>query len=99
MNSDLASEILSLSLEHLAMVAITIAIASALALPAGVMLSRRPGPRRWAVGFANIAQTIPSLALFGFLVPLPFIGGIGRRTAIVALTLYALMPILRYNLL
>jgi len=49
MNSDLASEILSLSLEHLTMVAITIAIASALALPAGVILSRRPGPRRWAV--------------------------------------------------
>jgi len=99
MNSDLASEILSLSLEHLTMVAITIAIASALALPAGVILSRRPGPRRWAVGFANIAQTIPSLALFGFLVPLPFIGGIGRRTAIVALTLYALLPILRNTLL
>ena len=58
MNNDLASEMLSLSLEHLAMVAITIAIASAIALPAGVLLSRRPGPRRWAVGFANIAQTI-----------------------------------------
>ena len=99
MNSDLASEILSLSLEHLAMVAITIAIASAIALPAGVLLSRRPGPRRWAVGFANIAQTIPSLALFGFLVPLPFIGGIGKRTAIVALCLYALLPILRNTLL
>jgi osmoprotectant transport system permease protein len=51
------------------------------------------------VGFANIAQTIPSLALFGFLVPLPFIGGIGRRTAIVALCLYALLPILRNTLL
>ena len=56
-------------------------------------------PRRWAVGFANIAQTIPSLALFGFLVPLPLIGGIGRRTAIVALCLYALLPILRNTLL
>ena len=99
MNSDLASEILSLSLEHLAMVAITIAIAIAIALPAGVLLARRPGPRRWAVGFANIAQTIPSLALFGFLVPLPLIGGIGKRTAIVALCLYALLPILRNTLL
>ena len=99
MNSDLASEILSLTLEHLAMVAITIAIAIAIALPAGVLLARRPGPRRWAVGFANIAQTIPSLALFGFLVPLPFIGGIGKRTAIVALCLYALLPILRNTLL
>ncbi len=99
MNSDLASEILSLFLEHLEMVAITIAIAAALALPAGVLLARRTGARRWAVGFANIAQTIPSLALFGFLVPLPFIGGIGRRTAIVALCLYALLPILRNTLL
>ena len=99
MNSDLASEIFSLFLEHLEMVAITIAIAAALALPAGVMLARRKGARRWAVGFANIAQTIPSLALFGFLVPLPFIGGIGKRTAIVALCLYALLPILRNTLL
>ena len=99
MNGDLASEIFSLSLEHITMVAITIAIASAIALPAGVLLSRRPGARRWAVGFANIAQTIPSLALFGFLVPLPLIGGIGRRTAIVALCLYALLPILRNTLL
>ena len=99
MDNGLASEILSLSLEHLEMVAITIAIAAALALPAGVLLARRTGPRRWAVGFANIAQTIPSLALFGFLVPLPFIGGIGKRTAIVALCLYALLPILRNTLL
>jgi osmoprotectant transport system permease protein len=99
MDNDLASEILSLSLEHLEMVAITIAIAAALALPAGILLARRSGARRWAVGFANIAQTIPSLALFGFLVPLPFIGGIGRRTAIVALCLYALLPILRNTLL
>ena len=98
MDSDLASEILSLSLEHLEMVAVTIAIAAVLALPAGVLLARRARPRRWAVGFANIAQTIPSLALFGFLVPLPFIGGIGKRTAIVALCLYALLPILRNTL-
>jgi osmoprotectant transport system permease protein len=99
MDNGLASEILSLSLEHLEMVAITIAIAVLLALPAGVLLARRKGPRRWVVGFANIAQTIPSLALFGFLVPLPFIGGIGKRTAIIALCLYALLPILRNTLL
>jgi osmoprotectant transport system permease protein len=99
MNNELTSEILSLSLEHLEMVVITIAIAAALALPAGVLLARRNTGRRWAVGFANIAQTIPSLALFGFLVPLPFIGGIGKRTAIVALCLYALLPILRNTLL
>jgi osmoprotectant transport system permease protein len=98
-SNGLASEILSLSLEHLEMVAITIAIATLLALPAGVWLARRKGARRWVMGFANIAQTIPSLALFGFLVPLPFIGGIGKRTAIVALCLYALLPVLRNTLL
>src|SRR5712691_3732156 len=95
----LTTEILSLSLEHLEMVVITIAIAIALALPAAILLARRTGARRWALGLANIAQTIPSLALFGFLVPLPLIGGIGKRTAIVALCLYALLPILRNTLL
>ncbi|HTS30759.1 MAG TPA: ABC transporter permease [Bryobacteraceae bacterium] len=95
MNSRLVSEILSLSLEHLELVAVTIAIAAALALPGAVLLAGRARLRRWVVGFANIAQTIPSLALFGFLLPLPLIGGIGKRTAIVALCLYALLPILR----
>lgn len=92
------SEILSLSGEHLELVAIAIAIAAGIGLPAAVALTRRPAARRWALGFANIAQTIPSLALFGFLLPLPFIGGIGKRTAIVALCLYALLPILRNTL-
>lgn len=95
MNPRLASEILALSLEHLELVAITIAIAAAVALPLAVLLARRSRTRRWVVGFANIAQTIPSLALFGFLLPLPLIGGIGKRTAIIALCLYALLPILR----
>jgi osmoprotectant transport system permease protein len=95
MNGRLASEILALSLEHLELVAITIGIAAGVALPAAVVLARRARTRRWAVGFANVAQTIPSLALFGFLLPLPLVGGIGKRTAIVALCLYALLPILR----
>jgi len=95
MNSRLMSEILSLSLEHLELVGITILIAAARALPGAVLLTRRARLRRWVVGFANIAQTIPSLALFGFLLPLPLVGGIGKRTAIVALCLYALLPILR----
>ncbi|HEX3745660.1 MAG TPA: ABC transporter permease [Bryobacteraceae bacterium] len=95
MNPSLWTEILSLSLQHLQLVGITIAIASALALPASVLLARRPTGRRWVLGFTNIAQTVPSLALFGFL--LPFIG-IGQPTAIVALTLYALLPIVRNTL-
>ena len=99
MNSRLASEILRLSLEHVELVAITIAIAGAIGLPAGVALARRASMRRWTMGFANLAQTIPSLALFGFLLPLPFLGGIGKRTAIIALCLYALLPILRNTLI
>jgi len=92
LNPSLGAEILSLSLQHLRLVGITIAIAAALALPAAVLLARRPAARRWVLGFTNVAQTIPSLALFGFL--LPFIG-IGEQTAIAALTLYALLPIVR----
>jgi osmoprotectant transport system permease protein len=99
MNSQLTSEILSLSWEHLQMVLITIAIAIAVALPGGIFLARRARARRVALSIASIAQTIPSLALFGFLVPLPFIGGIGPHTAIIALCLYALLPILRNTLL
>jgi osmoprotectant transport system permease protein len=92
------NEILALSLEHLELVLIAVLVAAAVALPGAVMLARRPGIRRWAMGFANVAQTIPSLALFGFLLPLPYIGGIGKRTAIVALCLYAVLPILRNTL-
>jgi osmoprotectant transport system permease protein len=95
MNPRLASEILALSIEHLELVALTIGIAAAVALPGAVLLARHARTRRWVVGFANVAQTIPSLALFGFLLPLPLIGGIGKSTAIVALCLYALLPILR----
>jgi len=94
----LTTEILSLSLEHLQLVLITIAVASAIGLPGAVVLSRRAGARRWVLGIANVAQTIPSLALFGFLLPIPLIGGIGKQTAIVALCLYALLPILRNTL-
>jgi len=95
LNPSLGAEILSLSLQHLRLVGITIAIAAAPALPAAVLLARRPAARRWVLGFTNVAQTIPSLALFGFL--LPFIG-IGEQTAIAALTLYALLPIVRNTL-
>jgi len=88
----MTEEILTLSLEHLELVVIAIAIAAAIGLPGAVLLARRATARRWAVGFANIAQTIPSLALFGFLLPF---AGIGKQTVIIALSLYALLPILR----
>jgi osmoprotectant transport system permease protein len=98
MRSNLASELLSLSLEHLQLVAIAMLLAAAIAIPAAIELTRFAAWRRWVVGFANIMQTVPSLALFGFLIPVPLIGGIGKRTAIVALVLYALLPILRNTL-
>jgi osmoprotectant transport system permease protein len=98
MNRRLASEILTLSAEHLWLVALSIGIAIAIAVPAAIAATRRPGLRKWTVGAVNIMQTIPSLALFGFLLPVPFIGGIGKRTAVVALILYALLPILRNTL-
>jgi osmoprotectant transport system permease protein len=92
------SELVSLTLEHLEMVLISVAIAAGIAIPGGIWLARHAKPRRWIMGAANIAQTIPSLALFGFLVPLEWIGGIGRRTAIEALVIYALLPVLRNTL-
>ncbi len=81
--------------EHLFLVVISTVVAVAIGVPLGILLTRRPGWRRPILGFANICQTIPSLALFGFLIPLPFIGGVGARTAIVALVVYALLPIVR----
>jgi osmoprotectant transport system permease protein len=89
------TEILVATANHLALVVIAIAIAIAIAVPLGMVIVHRRTLRNFALGIASVFQTIPSLALFGFLIPIPFIGGIGRRTAIVALVLYALLPILR----
>jgi osmoprotectant transport system permease protein len=91
----LFSEIVQHTAEHLQLVSIAIAVAAGLGLPAGVLLARKPKLRPYLLGFANVMQTVPSLALFGFLIPVPVIGGIGKRTAIVALVLYSLLPILR----
>jgi osmoprotectant transport system permease protein len=94
----LTGEIVDLTLEHLMLVGVAMSIATAIAIPVGVLLTRRAPLRRWVLGFANVMQTVPSLALFGFLIPIPLLGGIGKRTAIVALVLYALLPILRNTL-
>ena len=98
MSSALAHDILDLTLQHLFLVILSMAVAAAIAIPGGILLTRRIFLQRWVLGFANIMQTVPSLALFGFLIPLPFLGGIGKHTAIVALVLYALLPILRNTL-
>jgi osmoprotectant transport system permease protein len=89
------SEIWSATLDHIALVLIAMSIAIVIAVPLGMFIVQRPALRTFALGLASVFQTIPSLALFGFLIPIPFIGGIGPRTAIVALVLYALLPILR----
>ena len=89
------AEILEATLAHLFLVAVSMAIAIAIGVPLGMILVKQRRLRAIALGVASVVQTIPSLALFGFLIPLPFLGGIGTRTAIVALVLYALLPILR----
>src|SRR5881628_843054 len=88
-------EVAQLTLEHLVLVGLSILIAAGIGLPLGIVMTRKPRLSGPILTFANAVQTIPSLALFGFLIPLPFIGGIGARTAIVALVLYALLPIVR----
>src|SRR3989449_9530883 len=90
-----SQEVLGLVGQHLYLVAISTGAAIVIGVPLGVLLRRRPAWRGPVLGMANVFQTVPSLALFGFLIPLPFIGGIGARTAIVALVLYALLPIVR----
>jgi osmoprotectant transport system permease protein len=88
-------EVLALTGEHAVLVLVATAAACALGIPLGILLARRPAAARPVLLFANAVQTIPSLALFGFLIPLPLLGGIGARPAIVALVVYALLPILR----
>ena len=88
-------DILALTAQHLVLVAVSTFLAAAVGIPLGIWLTRRPKLARPILGLAGVVQTIPSLALFGFLLPLPLIGGIGARTAIVALLVYAMLPLLR----
>src|SRR4026208_920296 len=89
------AELVTLIKEHLVLVFISIATSVLIGVPTGILLTRYRALRGPVLGIANIMQTVPSLALFGFLIPIPFIGGIGARTAIVALVLYSLLPIIR----
>jgi osmoprotectant transport system permease protein len=88
-------ELLLLVRQHVVLVFIAILVAVIIGVPTGILLTRYRSLRGPVLGIANVMQTIPSLALFGFLIPLPFIGGIGTRTALVALVLYSLLPIIR----
>jgi osmoprotectant transport system permease protein len=88
-------EIALLTLEHLWLTVWAMLFAVGVSLPLGIWLTRHPAWARWIIGFANVLQTIPSLAMFGFLLPLPWLGERAARLAIVALIAYALLPILR----
>jgi osmoprotectant transport system permease protein len=81
--------------EHVVLVATAVGAAVAIGVPLGILATRDRRVERAVLGVANVLQTVPSLALFGFLIPVPLLGGIGASTAIVALTLYALLPIVR----
>jgi osmoprotectant transport system permease protein len=89
------AEIISATLDHMTLVLIAMAFAICIGVPLGMLIVQQPSLRSLSLGIASIFQTIPSLALFGFLIPVPFIGGIGKHTAIVALVLYAILPVLR----
>jgi osmoprotectant transport system permease protein len=88
-------EILQATIEHVWLVGVTMILSVAIGVPLGVLVTRRPWLSKPILGGANIAETIPSLALFGFLLPVPWLGGRADRLAIAALTLYALLPIIR----
>ncbi|HYP01534.1 MAG TPA: ABC transporter permease/substrate-binding protein [Pyrinomonadaceae bacterium] len=88
-------EVLSATGEHLFLVLVSIVLAIMIGIPLGIFVARRATLKRAVLGVAGVLQTVPSLALFGFLIPLPLLGGIGARTAIIALVLYALLPLIR----
>jgi osmoprotectant transport system permease protein len=88
-------EVLTLTREHLWLVGISMLLAVAIGVPLGILLSRRPAWKSLVLGGSNIMQTIPSLALFGLLLPVPWIGARADRLAILALTMYALLPVVR----
>lgn len=90
-----ADEILQATMEHIWLVGITMAISVAIGVPLGILVARRPWLSKPILGVANVAETIPSLALLGILLPVPWLGERADRLAIAALTLYALLPIIR----
>jgi osmoprotectant transport system permease protein len=89
------AELLVLTREHLVLVFVSTFFAVLIGVPLGILLTRKKSLQTPILGIANILQTVPSLALFGLLIPLPFIGGIGAKTAIIALTLYSFLPVIR----
>src|SRR5262245_197111 len=89
------AELAALLGQHVLLVAASTLAAVAVAVPLGIFAAKRPRIAAPILGLANIVQTVPSLAMFGFLLPVPFIGGVGARAALVVLILYGLLPIVR----
>jgi len=89
------TQVLDLTLEHVLLVALSTVFAVLVGVPLGVLIAHRTKLNKPVLATANIIQAIPSLALFGFLLPVPWLGERSDRTAILALTLYALLPIIR----
>lgn len=92
-------ELATLVGQHVLLVAVSTAIAVAMGVPLGVFAARRPRLASPLVAIANVVQTVPSLAMFGFLLPVPLVGGIGARAALAVLVLYALLPIVRSTII
>ena len=88
-------QVLELTLEHLWLVGVSTLLAVVVGIPLGIMIARWPRWNKPVLAGANIIQTIPSLALFGFLLPVPWLGERVDRLAILALTLYAMLPVIR----
>src|SRR6516225_8977484 len=89
------SQVFELTLEHLWLVGISTLLAVIVGIPLGILITRWPALNKPVLGTANVVQTVPSLALFGFLLPVPWIGARADRLAILALMLYALLPMIR----
>ena len=90
-----AAELWALLGQHIALVLVSTLVAIAIGVPIGIVAARRPRIGGPLAAAASVIQTVPSLALFGFLLPLPLVGGVGARTALAALILYALLPVIR----
>ncbi|MBZ5655808.1 MAG: ABC transporter permease [Acidobacteriia bacterium] len=88
-------QVLDLTLEHITLAAVSTLLAALVGIPLGILITRVPRLSKPVLGGANVIQTIPSLALFGFLLPAPWIGERAGRLAIIALALYALLPLIR----
>ena len=88
-------QIVNLSLQHLFLAVVSTLIAALIGIPAGILLTRKPALSPTILGIASVLQTIPSLALLGFMLSIPFLGGIGAGAAITSLVLYALLPVIR----